>query len=295
MTILHAVGGPGPAPAQAPSPAAARWFPGTDLPSRAPLRLICFPYAGGTPSAFRRWPAALGPGAQVIGVLYPGRGTRLGEEPRRELGPLVAEIADALIECGLARDYLTFGHSMGALVAYEVSCELRRRGQPGPLHAFVSASRAPQLYGGETSHALPDDELWRLIRGLGGVPGGDTLPDSYLTRRLPVLRADLSACERYRWQPRPPLDCPMTAFCATDDPIAGAGQVAAWRACTSRSFVQHTVPGDHFFVTTAPQPLLRQLGDELRPLRSRHPFTPAADPSTTTIPDPRRTPSWLSA
>lgn len=244
-----------------------RWLPGAPLPSTAPLRLICFSYAGGTSSVFREWPRALAPGVDVIRVQAPGRGTRLAEAPYRQMGPLVEAVADALLAAGLVRDYAVFGHSMGALVGYEVSCELRRRGQPGPLHLFVSASRAPQLYGTETSHAASDDDLYRMVSELGGIPGGGGARPAYLKRRLPVLRADLAVCERYRWTPRTPLDCPVSAFRGTEDPIASAAQVEAWRDYTSRSFVQHALPGNHFFLIDAQQQLLGRLRAELSQIR----------------------------
>lgn len=244
-----------------------RWFPDARLPSTAPLRLICLSYAGGTPSAFREWPHVLGAGVDVIRVLTPGRGTRLAEEPHRQMRPLVEAIADALAAADLVHDYAVFGHSMGALVGYEVSCELRRRGHQEPLHLFVSGSKAPQLYGTGTSHAPSDDELCRLVSGLGMMPGAAGIGQGYLKRRLPVLRADLEVCERYRWTPRVPLDCPVSAFRGTDDPIASAAQVEAWREYTARSFVQHVLPGNHFFLIDAQQPLLGQLRAELSRIR----------------------------
>jgi thioesterase len=241
-----------------------RWLPDAPLPSTAPLRLICLSYAGGTPSVFREWPRALGHGVDVIRVLTPGRGTRVAEEPYRQMRPLAEAIADALTAADLARDYAIFGHSMGALVGYEVSCELRRRGYQEPLHLFVSGSKAPQLYGAETSHTASDDDLRRFVTGLGGMAGAG---QDYLKRRLPVLRADLAVCERYRWTPRAPLDCPVSAFHGTEDPIASAAQVEAWREYTARSFVQHALPGNHFFLIDAQQQLLARLRAELSRIR----------------------------
>jgi surfactin synthase thioesterase subunit len=253
--------------------AAARWFPAAQLPSTAPLRLICFSYAGGTPSVFRDWHRFLRPGVDIIRVLRPGRCTRLGEQPYTQMQPLVEAIADALVAADLARDYAVFGHSMGALVGYEVSCELRSRGYPEPLHLFVSGSKAPQMYGREANHMAADKDLCRLVRDLGGVAasgadGEDSAGLAYLKRRLPVLRADLAACERYRWTPRPPLGCPVTAFRGSADPIASASQVEAWREYSSRSFVQRTLPGNHFFLTGARQLLLGHLRADLSRIRA---------------------------
>jgi surfactin synthase thioesterase subunit len=188
--------------------------------------------------------------------------------------PLAQDVADALVAAGLARDYAVFGHSMGALVAYEVSCELRRRGHPEPRHLFVSGSKAPQMYGDETNHTAGDDDLCQLVSDLGGTGGEDSIGGAYLRRRLPVLRADLAVCERYRWTPRPPVNCPVTAFCGSADPIASAAQAEAWREYSSRSFALHTLPGNHFFITGARQQLLWHLRAELSQIRTG----PAGDP-----------------
>lgn len=225
------------------------WFPGVDTGRTARVRLVCFSYAGGTPSIYRHWAQPLGADVQLVPVLLPGRGTRLRERPHTGMGPLVAEIVDALVGAGLAADCAMFGHSMGALLAYEVACELRRRGHQQPLHLFVSGSRPPHLYGRENNHALDDDALQAMVRGLGGLAAEGTLTEGYLVRRLPVLRSDLAVCESYRWTPRTPLECPTTAFSGTQDPIATPAQTDGWRDYTSRSFVARVVPGNHFFLT----------------------------------------------
>lgn len=227
-------------------------------------RLICFGYAGGTPSVYRDWPDLLGPGVTVVPVLLPGRGLRLAEEPYTDMEPLARDVTDALVAAGHVDDYALFGHSMGALLAYEVACALRDRGRPGPSHLFVSGSRAPHLYGGPADQALGDDDLRRLVHDLGGLDPDDRVGGSYLERRLPVLRADLTLCARYRWRPRIPLDCPMTAFSAAPDPVAPPDRVEAWRTYTSASLLHHRVPGGHFYLNgPARLPLLRELRAEL--------------------------------
>ncbi|GGS19469.1 thioesterase [Streptomyces aureoverticillatus] len=239
-------------------------------------RLVCFSYAGGTPSVYRDWPSRLGPGVTVVPVLLPGRGLRLDEAPYTDMAPLARDVTDALLAAGHADDYALFGHSMGALLAYEVACALRERGHPGPRHLFVSGSKAPHLYGGPENAAdqgLGDDDLRQLVGDLGALQPDDHVGRSYLERRLPVLRADLTLCARYRWRPRRPLDCPMTAFSAAHDPIAPPAHVEAWRAYTSASLLHRRVPGGHFYLNgPARLPLLRELRAELtRTAEERNP------------------------
>ncbi|AXG81394.1 thioesterase II family protein [Streptomyces paludis] len=270
----------------APRPPTAGWFhgfgPGADTGRHAaPLRLVCLPYAGGTPSVYRNWAADLGDGVRVVPVLLPGRGPRAREAPYTAMAPLAADLADALAEHELAHDYALFGHSMGALLAYEVAHELRDRGLPEPAHLFVSGSKAPHLYGDRADHTLSDADLRQRVRDLGGLGADDTIGSSYLERRLPVLRADLTVCETYRWAPRTPLNCPMTAFSATRDPLAPAHRMEAWRVHTRGSLLRHHLEGDHFFLNGPSRPrLLRHIRAEL----ARHldesgvPGTAARDP-----------------
>jgi surfactin synthase thioesterase subunit len=180
---------------------------------------------------------------------------------------------------------------MGALLAYEVACELRERGHGEPRHLFVSGSRAPHLYGDRDDRMLSDADLRQLVRALGGLGDDSGIGSVYLDRRLPVLRADLTVCEEYRWIPRAPLGCPMTAFSATRDPIAARSAVEAWRSYTNGSLLHHHLEGDHFFLNGPARPsLLREIGSELARLTD----VPgdAAPGTPDRLPTPNREPSW---
>ncbi|XMN07859.1 thioesterase II family protein [Streptomyces griseobrunneus] len=233
----------------------APWFPAGAPGPAAPdaLPLVCFPYAGGTPSVFHRWARPLGTGVRVAPLLLPGRGLRLAEEPFTSMGPLVDAVTDALTDQGLDADCAFFGHSMGAVLAYEVACALRERGRPGPRGLFLSGSRAPHSYGDRRDSTLPEEELVALLGGLGGLGAGPSaVRRAFLRRRLPALRADLRVCDHYRWRRRAPLDLPLTVMTGADDPLARPEQADSWRTYTTAAFHRHEVPGAHFYLLEEP-------------------------------------------
>ena len=291
--------GPVRSPAARPAPCDPRparhagpWFnagaKGAPRPAPDELPLVCFPYAGGTPSVYHRWAATLGPEIRVEPLLLPGRGLRLHEDPYTGMAALAGAVADELVRLRLDTGCAFFGHSMGALVAYEVACVLRGRGRPGPVGLLLSGSRAPHAYGDRSDSTLPDAELIALLGDLGGLSSGmDAVRQAFLRRRLPALRADLRACDTYQWQDRAPLAVPLTLFSAVDDPLAPPELVAAWRTYTAARCDHHRLPGGHFALLEEPGRglLLRELRAECARL-ARHSaaLSPAAPSPATPVP-----------
>lgn len=245
------------------------WLPAV-LPE-AGLRLFCFPHAGVGASAYRAWPDLL-PKAEigVCPVQLPGRENRLGEPAARDVGQLVdalfSEVADRL-----DRPFALFGHSLGALVAFEFARLLRDRGAPLPVHLFVSGRIAPQLADPrEKLNDLPDAGLRARLAELGGIPSAVLDDPDLLTLLLPLLRADLAVNENYRYRPGPPLPVPITAFGGARDPKVSAVELRAWAEQTSGQFTDRMLPGGHFFVQESVRSLLGHLVTGL----SRSPVEP---------------------
>ena len=137
---------------------------------QARLRLFCFPYAGGGASIFRTWPDGLPADVEVCPVQLPGRGTRLMERPFTQLSPLVEALAQALLPL-LDKPFAFFGHSLGALVSFELARHLRRQYGVHPVRLFVSACRAPQIpHRDRPIHTLPEAEFLAELRRLNGTP-----------------------------------------------------------------------------------------------------------------------------
>ena len=226
------------------------------------LRLFCFPYAGAGALIFRTWSDSLPADVEVCPVQLPGRGSRMTERPFTQLSPLVEALAQALAPL-LDRPFAFFGHSLGALVSFELARRIRRQHGVHPARLFVSAARAPQIpHRGPSIHTLPDKEFLMELRRLSGTPSELLDHEELMEIMLPILRADFALYETYLYSIEPPLNCPISAFGGLQDSKVSDSDLEAWRAQTSVSFSLQMFPGDHFFLK---QPLLlRSLVQELQ-------------------------------
>lgn len=233
---------------QTASPSDERWLPLMRAETDAALRLFCFPHAGGAASAFRQWQSAMPPGVQVGAVQLPGRETRIGERPIVRLEALVAELATTLGRW-LTTPYALAGHSMGALIAFELARELRRRGMPGPVHLFVSARGAPQTFTppARFTFDLDDAAFAAEVQRLDGTPAEVLEHPELRALMLPLLRADFEICETYTYVADAPLACGITAFGGRGDAEAPPAAVLEWAAQTTVAFSTQFFPGGHFF------------------------------------------------
>jgi medium-chain acyl-[acyl-carrier-protein] hydrolase len=232
---------------------------------RNSLRLFCFPYAGGAASAYRLWSAGLAPEVEVCPVQLPGRGSRFRETPFRDAKDLVVAAADGLRPM-MDVPFALFGHSMGAVVAFELSRELRRRAWPGPVLLAVSGRQAPPRPSPlpDFGH-LPDPEFLREVRGrYDGIPAEVLAEEELLQLLLPVLRADILALETYPYTPEPPLDCPISCFGGEEDRHVSRDDLEAWAVHTRAGSKVRIFPGGHFFIDSAREAVWRALRDDLR-------------------------------
>jgi len=249
-----------------PSPWLMRFVP---RPAAA-ARLVCFSFAGGGAAAYR--PFALGlPGEiEVLAVQLPGRESRLREKPLTSFAALLEGLVPALQPL-LDRPYALFGHSMGAMLAYETARAIVARGLRAPSHLVVSGRRAPQLPETATSLAHLDDEAFveAIGRRYGGIPSEVLQHPEILELLLPTLRADMCAIEQHRHAEGAPLECPITACGGRDDAHANRAQLEAWSAQTVAGLEVLQFPGSHFYFNDAAvrARLLADLGRTLAPLR----------------------------
>lgn len=224
------------------------WFEPVSQTDRPALRLFCVPYAGGSADLYRTWQRWFPPQIEICLVHLPGRGKRLRERAFTSAIPLVNAIADRMLwEANVP--YALYGHSMGALLSFELARELFRRRGPGPEHLFVSGRNAPQRPRSESAtFALPHDQFISELRTLDGTPREVLDNPELMELFIPLLRADFEIVETYEYQPGEQLSCPITVYGGFQDkhvPIAGC---QAWQQETSAACTVRMVNGDHFFI-----------------------------------------------
>ena len=235
----------------------------------ATIRLFGFPYSGADASLFFRWPEGLPPFVEVCPVQLPGRGARLSEPPFRAVAPLVEACGTAL-ERYFDKPFAFFGHSLGALVSFELARWARRNLGAEPVHIFASGCGAPQLPDRETAmHHLPDPEFLEALRRLNGTPEAVLAEPELRELILPILRADFTVCETYAYRQEMPLTCSISAYGGLQDVHVGRNRLDAWREQTTGPFLVRMFPGDHFFINTDRPLLMRVLGQELQAIAMR--------------------------
>lgn len=247
-----------------------RWFVRPEPREEAELRLFCLPYAGGGAALYRPWLAHLPPSIELTMVQLPGREARLREAPYTRMDDLIEDLTPA-VAASLDRPYMLFGHSMGALLAFELARALVCRGAPAPECLFVSGRRAPQLPDpDEPLHTLADAAFVRaIVRRYNGIPRA-ILEDVELLRLfLPTLRADFTLLEGYSYRPGPPLTCPIMAFGGRADERASCAELAAWGCQTPTPVEVTLLPGDHFYLQSARAELVAALVERTRDLVGR--------------------------
>jgi medium-chain acyl-[acyl-carrier-protein] hydrolase len=240
-----------------------RWVVRISSGSEPRVRLFCFPYAGGGTVTYRSWGRLLTPNVEVFAMQLPGREQRLSEPPIHSSGEmtnLLVEVLQHFVDIPFA----LFGHSMGAVLAYETARRLLTETGRQPYRLFVSGHRAPHLpYPRRPSHGLPDAEFIAEVRALNGSAPEVFEHAELLEILLPMMRADFELSETYTELPGPLLSCPLIAFGGDADASVPRAEVEAWRNVTSGRFRPVVLPGNHFFINTARERVLDIVASEL--------------------------------
>jgi surfactin synthase thioesterase subunit len=211
------------------------------------VRLVCLPHAGGSASFFFPVSKSLAPAVEVLAVQYPGRQDRRHEPNIDNIPDLADQIFDALSFLG-DRPLALFGHSMGAVLAYEVAMRMQDARLPPPVHLFASGRRAPSRYRDERVHQQSDARIVSELRTLSGTNAAMLADPEVLEMIMPAVRSDYRAVETYRHDPGRKLDCPVTVLTGESDPRVSIDEACAWDEHTTGPTELKVLPGGHFFL-----------------------------------------------
>ena len=226
----------------------------------ATVRLFCFHPAGVGASVYRHWGVDLPANVEVAAIQLPGRGNRFTEPPIAEI-PLLVDALVTNLAPHLEGRFAFFGHSMGAVLAYELAHALRNRGLPSPCHLIVSGRKAPTVPNRfPPLRHLPDHVFVAEINSrYGGISPEILQHQDVLNLLLPCLRADIAALENFATPAHPPLDIPIAAFGGDSDRQTPVEDLEPWGQETNAGFRVRVFPGGHFYLDSLRERVLAEV------------------------------------
>jgi medium-chain acyl-[acyl-carrier-protein] hydrolase len=226
------------------------WFSFLPGSSQLPaLRLYCFPYAGAGHTVFQHWRAGLPGEIELALVKLPGRGARFGEPRATSLAELAEALAVAITQASSdGIPFAFFGHSMGALLAFETARRLARQ-ELSPTLLLVSARTAPVAHGWRERLAnLPQAQFLDIVRGMNGVPQELLDNPEWIELFLPIIRDDFALCEDYRYSAAPLLSCPIHVLAGETDISVPLSLLDGWAKESQAECRTWLFPGGHFYL-----------------------------------------------
>lgn len=217
--------------------------------------------------SYAPWQQKMPPAIELVTVQLPGREARFNEPFATSVGDVVERM---MAEFEPLRDlpYQIFGHSLGALLAFEFARSIERTGGRRPDGVIVSGKRAPQeKLTGVPIHSLPTEDFIRHVKDYKATPDEVVADAQLLELLVPRLRADFAMSETYCHRPGPRLASGLTCFGGEDDPETAAPLLEGWREQASGDFALQRFAGDHFFIFTNEDAFLTALSATLLPRR----------------------------
>lgn len=223
------------------------WYRRFRTPRDPVARIVCYPHAGGSASFFHPLATAVDEDLDVVAIQYPGRQDRLRERCLESIHELADNVLTATSHL-FDRPVVFFGHSMGALVAFELALRLERSRPREDLGLVVSGRRAPSTYRPAGVDTDDDEAMVREIRSLGGTDERLLDRDNGLDLILPAIRGDYRAVESYRPSDPATLRCPIDVLTGDADSKTTLEEARAWGAHTSSRCDVRVYSGGHFFL-----------------------------------------------
>lgn len=242
-----------------------RWVRRFGTVNEGAAQVICLPHAGGSAGAYRWLAGALAPEIEVLCLQYPGRQDRLRERPLEDVGELATEVVRALAGSWTPRT-VVFGHSMGAVVAFEAVRLVEQIHGRTVAGLIVSAREAPSLRQNRDIHRAGDDTLVAELAELGGTEAGVLADEELRPIVLPAVRADYRAVENYWCAADALVSCPIVAYRGDDDPRLRPDNVLRWEFHTTATVRHRRFPGGHFYLQEQPEDVAATLAEDVRSL-----------------------------
>ncbi len=240
------------------------WLHVFNISKQPKIRLYCFPYAGGNAGIFSRWADSFGSDVEICAISLPGRWKRLNEPSIANMNTLSLEIADA-VRAESKTPFAFFGHSMGAILSFEVSRLLRKQGAMLPDHLFVSGAQAPHTLNEADANRrkkvvhMNDDEFLGYLQLLSGTPGELLQNPEMRAHVLKTMLPDLQAIDGWQYKPAKPFNQNISVFVGTDDPVIDIDSARAWEQHTLNQCELNIISGDHFFIHTQKELLTHKI------------------------------------
>ncbi|TYP74342.1 thioesterase II family protein [Aquimarina intermedia] len=214
------------------------------------IKLFCLPYAGGSASMYRKWESFVDDSIEIIPVELAGRAKRIKDPFYETVADAVQDVVSFLIDRLDDSDYALFGHSMGAMLIYEVALEIEKKNLKKPLHLFFSGRGAPNIkpVKDKNYHLLEGDLFKDKLLELGGTPPQFFEHRELLDLFLPLLKNDFRlASECFVKRELKPFHCNISAFFGKEEDISSEAMIA-WKDHSTKMCHLYYLNGDHFFI-----------------------------------------------
>jgi surfactin synthase thioesterase subunit len=244
------------------------------------LRMYCFSYAGGSAASFTPWQSMVNRQVEICAVQLPGRGMRFREPNVDSLPLLIEQLAQAVVPKD-KMPFVFFGHSMGGLIAFELTRYCKRHRLASPKHLFVSGCDAPQhRKPSRRLHELDDDGLINALKDYNGTPPEILCNREIMELVIPSIRSDFTMVETYRYNADRPLDLPITVLAGKSDVHLSPLQTQGWQRETTHRCDLKWFDGDHFFINSERQAVLDCVNAALNDMLEDLPISACAGSAT---------------
>lgn len=239
------------------------WFIPLKREENIHIRLFCFHYGGGSASIFRKWSKDLIDNVELVAIQLPGREERFNELLLSNVSQVVDNLCQNFNNF-LDKPFIFFGHSVGALIAFEFVRALRRKGISNPEHLIVSGTKAPQTSSKKHPiHNLPYVKFIEELKKYNGAPSYIIEDRELMSIFAPIIRADFCISETYKYTNEKPLICPITALGGLHDDTFNLSDLTKWKKQTTGFFKSHFLIGDHFFINTSYEEVIKIVNQAL--------------------------------